>query len=210
MKRIFYAIIFNLCLVNLSFSDEPTIAPEGKRLLSVLTSDYVLGDKAAKVTIIEYSSLTCPHCSYFHQEVFEKFKEIYIDTGKIKYVHRDFPLDKVAFKGSVLAHCSGEKLYYKFLKVLFNKQSNWAYQKNFLEILENIGKLGGISGEKFQTCMNDKNLENQILNTQMQATKLLEINSTPTFFVNGVRHRGALSLEEVATLYGKSVEIFNN
>ena len=183
-------IILSIIFSFNSFAHETVTQAEAIDALKIKSNDIILGNKNALVTVIEYSSLTCPGCSYFHQNLFEKLRSTYIDTGKVKYIHRDFPLDKVALKGSVLAHCAGADKYYLFLKVLFNQQSSWAFDKKYMENLENIGKLGGLDGSKIQACFDDKNLENLILDSRLAATNLLKLNSTPTFFINDKKIAG--------------------
>ena len=89
-----------------------------------------IGTEAANIEIIEFASLTCGHCAKFHNEVFPKIKKEFIDTGKVSFVYKDFPLDKFALKASVIARCSGEKKFFSFLKVLYSKQKDWTI-KNF-------------------------------------------------------------------------------
>ncbi|MFN7094534.1 MAG: DsbA family protein [Burkholderiales bacterium] len=157
---------------------------------TTLTSDLLIGNPEAKILVIEYSSLTCPHCAYFHKEIFPKLKEHYITPGIAKFVHRDFPLDKASLDGAIIAHCAGKERYYTFLKVLFEKQDSWVLQKNYLEILFNIAKLGGLSQERLDQCFADKNLADTILEAKLAAIKAANLNSTPTFFINGKEHRG--------------------
>lgn len=158
-----------------------------------MASDIVMGSDKATVTMIEYSSLTCPHCAHFSKDVFPEIKKNYIDTGKVVFIHRDFPLDEPALRGAMLARCAGGERYYTFLKVLFDKQESWAYQKNYLEVLGNIGKLGGISSEKFDGCMKDKKLEDAIVEGKLTGANTLGVSSTPTFFINGKEYKGANS-----------------
>lgn len=160
------------------------------RLYGQLPNDIIMGDPKAPVTMIEYSSLSCPHCADFQQKNFPEIKSSYIDTGKVKFIHRDFPLDEAALRGAMLAHCAGKDRYYTFLKVLFVKQESWAYQKNFLEVLTNIGKLGGLSGDAIDACMKDKSLETSIVESKLTAANSLDIKATPTFFINGKKHDG--------------------
>ncbi len=172
-------------------AEEEAHKAEASSYYGRLPSDIVMGSTDAKVVMVEYSSLSCPHCAHFQKDIFPDIKENYIDTGKVLFIHRDFPLDEPALRGAMLAHCAGPDRFYTFVKVLFDKQESWAYQKNFLEILENIAKLGGISGEKFQSCMQDKALEDSVVESKLAASNTLDIVSTPTFFINGKKHSGA-------------------
>lgn len=177
-------------------------------LLQQQDGDMVLGDAKAPVTIIEYSSLSCPHCADFSKNVLPGLTKKYIDEGKVKLVHRDFPLNEPAFRASLLAHCAGEKdqkRYFNFTKVLFETQENWAFHKNFLERLSNIGKLGGISGDTFDKCMEDKGLSDKILGMKQSAVKELDVNATPTFYINGEKYTNAYSVEAFSAAIDKQL-----
>jgi protein-disulfide isomerase len=184
---------------EVSDKTDATIAPElpaksANEVLAISDKDVVLGDKNAPVTIIEYASMTCHHCADFHNKVFDELKTKYVDTGKVKFVFRDFPLDEPAMRGSMLARCAsknGHEQFLKFTKVMFSTQGDWAGKKNYLEVLSNIAKLGGMKGEDFESCMADKELEKQIIVGKFDAAKSLQIRSTPSFFINGELHNGA-------------------
>ncbi len=164
--------------------------------------DMVMGAENAPVTIIEYASMTCPHCAHFAVETFPKLKERYIDTGKVRYIFREFPLDVVAAGASLLARCADKDKYFSLLDLLFHTQVNWAVQ-NPLEPLFDVVKQAGFSRESFNACLDTKNNENsrKILNgiesTRNHAADKLKVTSTPTFFINGKRVAGALSIEEM-------------
>lgn len=173
------------------------VEPTADQLLEISPDDIVLGDKNAPVTIIEYASMSCSHCAAFHNSTFSDLKEKYIDTGKVKFVFRDFPLDEPGLRGAMMARCAGREgadKYVKFTKVIFNTQSNWVSKKNYLEVLANLGKLGGMKGEDFDACMADKKLEDSVVKSKYLGSKQLEIRSTPTFFINKEMHKGAKDL----------------
>jgi len=176
--------------------EQPLMSQE--ELFGALADDVVLGDENAPVTIIEYASMSCSHCAAFHNNVFSHLKEKYIDTGKVRFIFRDFPLDEPALRAAMMARCAaqeGEDKFVKFVKVMFSTQSNWAPKKNYLEILSNIGKLGGMTGEQFEQCIADKDLEYSIMNSKFQAAKQLGVSSTPTFFMNRKIYRGGQTTE---------------
>ncbi|MFN7039165.1 MAG: DsbA family protein [Alphaproteobacteria bacterium] len=202
MRYIVYITIFFIQFTfNVSVAEEANnIDPQ---YLLPSENDVVLGDKAAPITMIEYSSLSCPHCADFHKKTFEFLKSKYLDTGKLKYIHRNYPLDKAAYTGSVLVHCAGKDKYYLFLKILFEKQENWVFHKNYSELLENIGKLGGISGEKFQACLVNKQIEESILNSRLIAMNKLNVNATPTFFINGKAYTGVYDAKFFSNIIDK-------
>lgn len=167
----------------------------GEDIYQPLPDDVTLGKADAPVTIIEYASLSCPHCAHFHNTVLPSIKEKYIDSGKAKLIFRSFPLDLPALKGTVLAYCAGNDRFYNFLKVLFDTQESWAFSKNYLEMLANIGKLGGVKSEQFDHCMGDKALEDKILQMKLKGAQDMDIKATPTFFINGEKFEGTPSEE---------------
>ena len=171
---------------------KPEVLPTREALLMQQESDFFVGKNDAKITVFEYSSLNCPHCANFHQEVFKKIKAEYIDKGLVKYVYRDFPLNRVALAGSKLAHCAGKDRYFDFLTSLFESQRVWAFNNSYMDSLLNIAKLGGISEDKFKQCQEDKKLEDFLVKRAQDATTVLKIESTPNFFVNGEQLTGEI------------------
>jgi protein-disulfide isomerase len=148
-------------------------------------ADHVLGKADAPITIIEYASLTCPHCAEFDKEILPELKTKYIETGKAKLVFRDYPLDQWAMRASVLARCAPSDRYFGFLDVLFQNQLTWATAKDPMAALERIGKLGGVSSEKFNACMNDRAMQDAVLAQSLAGQKEFDIQGTPTLIVNG-------------------------
>ena len=160
--------------------------------------DMALGAANATVTITEYASMTCPHCAAFADTVFPKIKSEYIDSGKVRYVFREFPLDIKAAAGSMLARCiakddSGK--YFAVIDMLFKQQNDWV-MKNTTETLTRIGKQAGLSQQAVETCLKDQALLDKIAADQKFASEVLKVNSTPTFFVNGEMIKGETSFEE--------------
>jgi protein-disulfide isomerase len=160
--------------------------------------DMAVGPADASVTITEYASMTCPHCAAFNEAVFPKIKSEYIDTGKIRYVFREFPLDIKAAAGSMLARCIAKGDGGKYLAVvdmLFKQQNDWV-MKNTTETLTRIGKQAGLSQQNVEDCLKDQALLDKIAADQKFASEVLKVNSTPTFFVNGEMIKGETSFEE--------------
>ena len=160
--------------------------------------DMALGPANASVTVTEYASMTCPHCAAFNENVFPKIKSEYIDTGKVRYVFREFPLDIKAAAGSMLARCiakddSGK--YFAVTDMLFKQQNDWV-MKNTTETLTRIGKQAGLSQQQVEDCLKDQALLDKIVADQKYASEVLQVNSTPTFFVNGEKIKGETSFEE--------------
>jgi protein-disulfide isomerase len=160
--------------------------------------DMAIGPADAKVTITEFASMTCPHCAAFNSETFPKIKAEYIDTGKVRYIFREFPLDIKAAAGSMLARCiakddSGK--YFAVVDLLFRQQNDWVV-KNTTETLTRIGKQAGLSAPEVEACLKDQSLLDKISADQKYASDVLKVDSTPTFFVNGERIKGETSIEE--------------
>jgi protein-disulfide isomerase len=160
--------------------------------------DMALGPANASVTITEYASMTCPHCAAFNEAVFPKIKSEYIDSGKIRYVFREFPLDIKAAAGSMLARCIAKddaQKYFTVVDLLFKQQNEWV-MKNTTETLTRIGKQAGLSQQQVEDCLKDQALLDKISADQKYANEVLKVNSTPTFFINGEMIKGETSFEE--------------
>lgn len=166
----------------------------------IVMGDVIMGDENAPVTIIEYSSMTCPHCAHFHREILPRIKEAYIDTGKARLVFRDFPLDKVAVMASVLAHCAGRERFFGFVDVLFRSQATWARASDPREALARVGRLGGLSRSAMDACYADAELEKSIYASRVNGSKEFDIKSTPTFIINGEKVAGAQPFEYFAAI----------
>jgi protein-disulfide isomerase len=159
--------------------------------------DMAQGPADAKVTIIEYASLTCSHCATFHRETYPKLKERYIDTGKVRYILREFPLDPLATAGFMLARCDGEAKYYPIVDLLFQQQRTWAFTDKPLDALQQIMRQAGFSKEKFESCLRDQKLYDAVNAVKKRGEEAFKVNSTPTFFINGQRHAGNMSIDEL-------------
>ena len=160
--------------------------------------DMALGPKDATVTVTEFASMTCPHCASFTENVFPKIKTEYIDTGKIRFVFREFPLDIKAPAGSMLARCIAKDdagKYFAVIDMLFRQQMDWAL-KDTVATLSRIGKQAGLSQQQIEDCLNDKALLDKIAADQKYAAEVLKVNSTPFFFLNGEPMKGEQSFEE--------------
>ena len=160
--------------------------------------DMALGPADAAVTITEYASMTCPHCASFNATVFPKLKAEYIDTGKVRYIFREFPLDIKAAAGSMLTRCiaNGDaQKYFAVTDMLFRSQNDWVV-KNTTETLTRIGKQAGLSQQQVEACLKDQALLDKIAADQKYASDILRVDSTPTFFINGEKIKGESSIEE--------------
>ena len=158
--------------------------------------DRILGKADAPITIFEYASFTCPHCADFDQNVLPKVKAEWIDSGKARLIFRDFPLDQAAVRAAMLARCAPPDQFYAFVDVLFRSQANWAVGGKVDDALSKIAKVSGMSDEQFAACMKDEAVQKRVLDGRLQAEQQYKVESTPTFFVNGVRVVGALPYPE--------------
>jgi protein-disulfide isomerase len=154
-----------------------------------------IGDDSASIKMIEFASLTCGHCAKFHNEVFPLIKKDYIDTGKVSFIYRDFPLDKFALKASVIARCSGSDRFFSFLRVLYNKQKDWTRTQDPFKSLLKIAKLGGLKNDEIKVCVGNKSIEDGILKERLNSTKTYEIKATPTIYFNEEKYEGDLTFE---------------
>ena len=164
----------------------------------VALPDMTLGPANAPVTIVEFSSLTCPHCAAFEQNVFPMLRSAYIDTGKVRFVSREFPLDIKAASGSMLARCVADgdtAKYFEAVDMLFKRQQGLL--ENTLETMNDVGKHFGLSEETVATCVKDQALLDKLSADQKFAYERLKVDATPYFFVNGARLRGSMSFEEL-------------
>jgi protein-disulfide isomerase len=159
--------------------------------------DVVLGSDKAPVTIIEYASMTCPHCAHFSATTFPELKKRYIDTGKVRFIFREFPLDPLAAAGFMLARCAGKDKYMPIVETLFAKQEQWIV-KDPVPKLEEIAKQFGFSKDSFKACLTNQKVLDGIEAVRDRAVKAFNVNSTPTFFVNGKRLVGDVSIEIMA------------
>lgn len=159
-------------------------------------AERVLGDATAPVEMIEYSSLTCPHCAAFHAEKLPELKKKYIETGKLRLIQRDFPFDRLGAMAAMMARCANPMRYHQFIDVLFKQQNQWSRSDDPVGALVQIGKLGGLSEKDFQACMQNEDLLNGILKMRQDGVAEYDINSTPTFIINGEKIVGNQSLED--------------
>jgi protein-disulfide isomerase len=172
---------------------------QGKVDLEAALSPRVIGSPDAKATLVEYFSLTCPHCARFHVETYPKIKEKYIDTGKLRMEFRDFPLDQWALRAAALARCVPEKHYPAIIDVLMKQQASWARASNPLEALLRIGQLAGLDRDTAQACMTDGKLLDGIIASRLEGDKKHGVESTPSFLLNGEKVR-AYTFEEFEKL----------
>ncbi|KKJ78049.1 hypothetical protein WH95_04730 [Kiloniella litopenaei] len=151
----------------------------------VTENDRILGDKNAPVTIIEYASLTCPHCADFHTGTLPEVKKNWIETGKARLVYRHMPLDGVALRGAAVAECLEGDRYFSFLDLLFQQQQTWAFGGAAKEGLQKMALLAGMNNERFEECFNDEAALRRIVTQAQEGKTSFGISSTPSFVING-------------------------
>lgn len=167
-----------------------------------LKSDFIQGNPKAPVKLIEYASLSCTHCATFHKKVLPELAKKYIDTGKMLYILRPFPLNDPALKAALLIDCVGEEhgndRYYTFAKVLFDAQNKWAFDATWLNSLETFAKVGGVNHSMFERCITDASREIRLLNVKRAAADELGVNHTPYFFINAHRYDDEATVEKMS------------
>ncbi|MCR4269450.1 DsbA family protein [Nitratireductor sp. ZSWI3] len=161
--------------------------------------EKVLGEANAPVTIVEYASMTCSHCASFHVNTYPALKEKYIDTGKVRFIMREFPFDPRAEAGFMLARCSNDN-YFAMVDVLFKQQNNWAPVQDAQAALLKIAKLAGFSQESFEACLTDQKLLNDVRSVRERGANDFGVDATPTFFINGKKYSGAMSIDQMSAI----------
>lgn len=159
--------------------------------------DIEVGAKDAPVTIVEYASMTCPHCAHFHMDVYPTLKSRYVDTGKVRFILREFPLDPLAAAGFMVARCAGPEKRDAVVELLYRQQKTWAVPDDPAKALLNVLKQAGFTQESFDTCLKDTKLYDAVLKTREIASETFKVESTPTFFINGKKEPGAIPLDQL-------------
>ena len=187
----------------------PAVAPQAAAqtadkttLLQVQPNDHVLGDPKAPITLIEYASLTCPHCAHFSVAVLPELKKKWIDTGKVKLIYRDFPLDQTALKAAQLAECAGKDKYFGVIDMIFETQPKWATASDPMAELGKSLRIAGMGENEVKACLANDAVANGVV-ADYRGGETLGVNSTPTLFINGTEFKGARSVEEMDATFSK-------
>ena len=201
MKKIWFTLLGVVSAILVSPMSVQATAPhqllaDAQTVLALSKDDRILGNPDAPITIVEYASLTCPHCAHFTNEVLPELKKRWVDTGKAKLILRDYPLDEPALRAAMIARCAPPDRYYAFVDTFFGSQEKWVTARDYRDALARLVKLGGMSREEFDNCLKNTTLENKIVEGRLIASKELDVNSTPTFFINGTKFTGAPTVEE--------------
>ncbi len=171
-------------------ASEPALYPD----------DLYLGKADAKVTIIEYASLSCPHCAKFNAEVLPRVKSDYIDKGLVRWVYRDYPLNNPAYLAAVLAHCGSPLRYFGLVDKLFRSQDYWAVQPQPIVALKQIGVNEGIDEKTYDACLADQKLKDKIISRLQEASTKYKVEATPSFLIGGKLYSGELPFDDLKKL----------
>ena len=171
----------------------------------VRADDFVIGTPGAPVTVIEYASLTCPHCAAFHRDTLPKIKKDYIDTGKVRLVYRDFPLGTPALAASMIARCAGRDKFFGFIEIIYRSQDQWSRSRQPLAELTRIARFGGMSETDVEECLKLQELLNGIRRTAAAAQETHKVNSTPTFIIGKETISGAMPYENFKKVFDRAL-----
>ncbi len=173
--------------------------------MALFEDDRILGSAEAPITIIEYSSLTCPACASFHAGALPQIKETWIADGRVRLVYRHFPLGAIALRAAAVANCIEGARYFGFLDLLFKSQKRWAKSSDPLKALGQMARLAGLSQEKFEACANDEAEMDRILERRRDGIETYGVESTPTLIVNGRKVEGARSFDYMEKIFKEIV-----
>jgi len=201
MREMWFAALVALTLAGIfpaaAQAPQPGDAASADKLLAPTDQDRMLGKPDAPITIVEYASLSCPHCAHFAADVLPKLKGKWIDTGQVKLILRAFPLDEPALRAAMVAQCAPPERYYPLVEMFFQTQEQWVLAKDYRAVLERLTRLAGIGKKEFDTCLDDKTLEDKVTQSRLTAGTRLDVNATPTFFINGKKYEGDPTFEAI-------------
>lgn len=179
-----------------------TTSAEKQAVLTVQPGDHVKGDPNAPITLIEYASLDCPHCAHFNTMILPELEKTWIDTGKVKLVYRDFPLDQVAIKAAQLAQCAGKDRYFAVIDMIFRNQATWTAAADPIAELSKSMRIAGMGENDIKACLANDKVADLVI-ADYKGGETLGVNATPSLFINGELYRGARSVEEFNEIFGK-------
>lgn len=165
--------------------------------------DIALGSPDAPVTVIEYASLTCPHCATFHRDTWPTIRATYVETGKVRFVFREVYFEQYGLWASMIARCGGAATFHGFISTFLERQQEWTRAQDVVAELMRIGRLGGLPAERLQACLTDADLMNRLVADYQTNATADGIRSTPTFIINGETHTGAMSVAQFSALLDK-------
>ncbi len=164
--------------------------------------EMVMGEDDAPVTVVEYASLTCPHCASFHKQAFGKLKTNYIETGKVRFIHRDVYFDRYGLWGSMIARCGGREKFFGVIDILYNKQAEWSRQENpqnAIAAIFAIGRQAGMTDEQMTECTQDSAWAEALVAEYQKNAAADDVTGTPSFVINGEKH-GNMSYESLSQI----------
>ena len=202
LRKYFFLVFLGL---SLSLSIVPSLYGDdsSKKLEFIF-----IGKDDAPVEIKVFSSLTCPHCANFHTKVISKIKKKYVNTGKVKIIFIDFPLDLAALSASKFLHCTEKNKQMLIMDLIYEKQKEWAVGDTIDEINNNLKKIAttsGINSDKIEKCLVDEAIENMVLNGRIEGHKKYSISSTPTIIINEKKYKGSNDFESLEKLIKKNI-----
>lgn len=201
-RRHFLATTASLAALTSMFASGSLHSAQAQDLSGLLEpgplEEMVVGEENAPVTIVEYASMTCPHCANFHTQVYPALKEKYINTGKARLIFREFPLDARAYAAAMLARCADKQFYFPMIDVLFKQQASWARAEDPRPQLLQIAKLAGFTQESFEACLKNQELLDNVNAVRTKAAEEFGVNGTPSFFINGEKYSGNNSVEAMS------------
>lgn len=171
----------------------------------ITDSDYVLGKADAPVTMLEFASFTCPHCAAFSNDVLPQIEKAYVDTGKVKIVFRQFPLNGLDLRAGMMARCAPREQYFNIAKVLFQTQQSWAMASDPIAALAQIGGMAGLPKDKFDACLADNSIADAIIKLSQEAQADYKVNATPTFVVEGETLQGENSFDSFKAIFDRKL-----
>jgi len=196
-KRHISTFFAAFALIGLAFSASAQTAIPGPRAEGL---DMVMGADNAPITMIEYASITCPHCAALQVNVMPRVKSEYVDTGKMKFIFRDFPLDRIALNAAMLARCAGPERFFTFIDVFFTQQPNWLRGNSPDQIMGSLRRLartGGMSEAAMDACLANPEMQDAILQQSMTGERVHKVEATPTLVINETVYRGGQTFEEL-------------
>jgi len=176
------------------------LRPSAAGVMDARLGDMVFGSADASVTMIEYYSLNCSHCAAFHKEIFPSLKADYIDTGQLRFIFRDFPLNWPAAEAAILTHCAGPERFIAAQDALFASYRRWSSATPSILAVAEVGESLGVTRDEFKACVEAGDLQQQVVESFNYANGTLGVEVTPTFFINGKKHVGGISLERLGEI----------
>lgn len=191
-------------VVNATLLPSPAAAATSDEMLVAgPLGEKTMGDPDAPNTVIEYASLTCPHCQRFRTNTFDAFKEKYIDTGEVYFIFREFPLNPLDTAAIMLTNCVPEERFFPLVDLLYEQQANWAFVDKPAEALLNIVRQAGFTQDSFTACLKDQTVLDGVDWVRSRAADKFGVDSTPTFFFNGEKKSGEITLDEIDEILAK-------